>query len=89
MKDMTKGDFTEEQIDIAKESYISLLNEIEDNPDAIVETYLAKDLLNLGDIEERKEEIKKVTKDDIIRVSKKVKIDTVFLLEGVVLSHED
>ena len=80
---MEKGDFTQEDINTAKESYISLLNEIEDNQDAIVETYLAKDLLNLGDIEERKEMIMKVTKEDIIKLSKKVKIDTIFLLEGV------
>lgn len=83
MKDITKGNFTEEDIIMAKENYISMLNEIEDNEDAIIETYLAKDLLNLGDIEERKEEIMKVTREDIINVSKKVKIDTIFLLEGV------
>ncbi len=82
MKEMEEGKFTEEDINVACENYISMLNEIEDNPDAIVETYLAKDLLNLGDIEERKEEIKKVTKEDIINISKKVKIDTIFLLEG-------
>ena len=82
MKEMENGKFTEENINIACENYISMLSEIEDNPDAIVETYLAKDLLNLGDIEERKEEIRKVTKEDIINLSKKVKIDTIFLLEG-------
>lgn len=83
MQDMQKGKFTEEHIDVVKENYISLLKEIEDNENAIIETYLAKDILNLGDIEERKREIMKVTKEDIIAVSKKVKIDTIFLLEGV------
>lgn len=83
MKDMEKGKFTDESIEVVKESYISLLKEIEDNENAIIETYLAKDLLNLGDIEERKKEIMKVTKEDIIKVAKKVKIDTIFLLEGV------
>lgn len=83
MKDMTKGNFTEEDINVVKENYLSLLKEIEDNENAIIETYLAKDLLNLGDIEERKKEVMKVTKEDIIQVAKKVKIDTVFLLEGV------
>ena len=82
MKEMENGKFSEEDINVACENYISMLSEIEDNPDAIVETYLAKDLLNLGDIEERKEEIRKVTKEDIINISKKVKIDTIFLLEG-------
>ena len=83
MKEMEKGKFTDEDIDVVKENYISLLKEIEDNENAIIETYLAKDLLNLGDIEERKKEIMKVTKEDIIEVAKKVKIDTIFLLEGV------
>ena len=87
MKDMAKGDFTDEDIDIVKENYLSLLKEIEDNENAIIETYLAKDLLNLGDIEERKTEIMKVTKEDIIKVAKKIKIDTVYLLEGVLESE--
>ena len=83
MKEMEKGNFTEEQVDTARENYISLLNEIYDNPDAIIETYVAKDLLNIGDIEERKEEVLKVTKKDIINISKKINIDTIFLLEGI------
>ncbi|MDD6224442.1 MAG: pitrilysin family protein [bacterium] len=82
MKEMEQGKFTEENIEFAKQNYLSLLKEIEDNENAIIETYLAKDLLNLGNIEERKEEIKKVTKEDIINVSKKVKMDTIYLLEG-------
>lgn len=87
MKDMENGNFTNDEINMAKTNYISMLNEIEDNEDAIVETYMAKDLLNLGDIDERKREIMRVTKEDIIKLAKKVKIDTIFLLEGV-NSHE-
>ena len=83
MKEMEQGNITDENIEYAKSNYLSLLKEIEDNENAIIETYLAKDLLNLGDIEERKKEIMKVTKEQIIEVAKKVKIDTVFLLEGV------
>lgn len=82
MKAMEKGEFEEEDVRVAKENYISLLKEIEDNENAIIETYLAKELLNLGDIEERKKEVIKVTKEDIMKVAKKVKIDTIFLLEG-------
>lgn len=89
IKDMAKGNFTLENIKIAQENYISLLKEIEDNEAAIIETYLAKDLLNLGDVEERKQEIMKVTKEDIIKLAKKVKVDTVFLLEGVLEDAED
>lgn len=82
MKDMQKGSFAEEDIQIAKENYVSLLKEIEDNENAIIETYLAKELLNLGNIEERRQEVMKVTKEDIMQVAKKVSIDTIFLLKG-------
>ena len=40
-------------------------------------------------MEERKTEVMKVTKDDIIKVAKKIKIDTIFLLEGVTENEED
>lgn len=89
MKDMENGEFTTNDIDIVKENYISLLKEIEDNENAIIETYLAKDLLNLGDIDERKKEIMKVTKEDIVNVAKKVKLDTIFLLEGVLTDENN
>lgn len=83
MKEMEIGNFTDEEIEFAKQNYLGLLKEVEDNENAIIETYLAKDLLNLGDIEERKKKVLEVTKDEIIEVAKKVKIDTIFLLEGV------
>ena len=83
MKEMEEGKFSLDDIKIAQENYISLLNEIEDNSDAIVESYLANELLGLGDLEERKKQIMKVTKEDVINIAKKVKLDTIFLLEGV------
>lgn len=82
MKEMEQGRFTEEELEVAKNNYITNLKEIEDNEGAIIETYLAKDLLNLGDIEERKKEVRKVTKEDIMKIAKKIKLDTIFLLEG-------
>lgn len=83
MKDMTLGKFDEVDIENAVNNYISALNEIEDFSDAIIETYVAKDLLNLDDIKIRREKIKQVTKEDIIRVGKAVHMATVYLLEGV------
>lgn len=84
LKEMENGKFSEEEVETAKNNYITFLKEIEDSESAIIETYLAKDLLNLGDIEERKREVQKVTKEDIMAIAKKVKIDTIFLLEGEV-----
>lgn len=83
MKEMEEGKFTLDDIKVAQENYISSLNEIEDNSDGIVEAYLANELLGLGNLETRKKEIMKVTKEDVIKVAKKIKLDTIFLLEGV------
>ena len=83
MKEVEDGKFTFDDIKVAQENYISMLNEIEDSSDGIVEAYLADQLLGLGDLETRKKEIMKVTKDDVIKVAKKIKLDTIFLLEGV------
>lgn len=82
MKDMVLGNFTDESIEKAKMTYITSLKEVEDSPTAMIETYLAKDLLHIGDLEERKIEIQKVTREDIMTVAKKIKMDTVYLLEG-------
>lgn len=82
MKEIEKGNFGEEELEAAKKTYITLLDEIYDNQEAIIETYIAKELLGIGDIEERKQEITSVVKEEIIALSKKVHLDTIYLLEG-------
>ena len=47
----------------------------------IINTYYAKTLVNSDDFEKRIESIKKVTKEDIINLSKKVNIHTIYILE--------
>lgn len=83
MKDMENGNFSEQSIENAKNIYITRLNEILDDQDAIIDTYTAVDALKMGDIEQRKKDILTVTKEEIVNISKKINIDTVFLLEGV------
>jgi len=82
MKEMEKGNFSLEDLEKAKSTYITLLDEVYDNQEALIETYVAKDLLNIGDIEERKKEVYSIQKEEIVELSKKVKIDTIYLLEG-------
>ena len=45
------------------------------------------ELIGTDTLEEKRRKIMSVTKEDIIKVAKKVKMDTVFLLEGD--SHEE
>lgn len=80
MKDIEKGSFEEEDIDKAKRNYISLLDELEDNAFQIISSYYSIELLGFDDLETRKKKIMTVTKEDIQKLSKKINIDTVFLL---------
>ena len=66
----------------AKKYYLSLLEEALDNPNQIISSYYAMDLWEVDSLEKRKVEINKVTREDVINFSKKIYIDTVFLLGG-------
>ncbi len=83
MKKMTKEEISDELLEGARIEYLSLLTEIDDNIDDILEYYYLKNLMNLDELEQRIKEIKTITKKDIIEISKKVYIDTVYLLKGV------
>ena len=83
LKKMKNGQFKDEEIKEAKVSYIASLKEIEDTPSSMISIYEAHEYLNYGLMEEREENINKVTKEDIINLSKKLKLDTIYLLEGV------
>ena len=83
LQNMKKGKFTEKDIENAKQLYISSIDEIEESEDDILDSYYMMDLLGVDDIETKKEKILTVTKEDIVKVSKKVFIDTIYMLEGV------
>ena len=82
MKNMTKGKFDLEDIEKAKEYCYAGLKEIEDTEEQIIASYYAIDKLKSDNIEKRREMLKKVTKEEIIELSKKIHIDSIFLLGG-------
>ncbi len=82
LQDMSKGDFSEQELEAGILTYVNALKDIEDYPSSILRMYESKEYLNFDLIETRIEEIKKVNIKDIIKVSKKIKLDTIFVLEG-------
>lgn len=82
MDDIRKGKFTDSDISIAREYYLTALEEVLESTDRIIDNYLMKELIGTDTIEMKRVMIDKVTKDEIIKVAKKIKLDTVFLLEG-------
>ena len=83
LSDMKNGKFSDSDISVAREYFLTALEEVLENPDRIIDNYLMMELIGTDTIDVKKEMIKKVTKEEIIKVAKKIKLDTVFLLEGV------
>ena len=79
--DFTNFDFKDEDIESSKNTIISAIKASRDNPISVVNTYFSKVLVGSDSDEERIEAFNRVTKDEIIKVSKKVTLHTVLTLE--------
>ena len=79
---MLNGNFSDEELDNAKKTIVSSIKMSEDTLGGIINNYLFHDLDNLPLYEERIKEFKKVTKEDIMNVAKKVKLNTIYILKG-------
>lgn len=82
LKSMQNGEFSEEEVKDAINNMVISLDMSLDNNIAILNNYVFNIYDKLPLIEERKEYFKKLTKEDIVNVSKKVKLNTIFTLEG-------
>lgn len=82
LSDMKKGKFTEEDINIAKQYFETAFDELEEDPNAVIDMYLGTVYLDTDNMDEKRKNIMRVTKSEIVRVAKKIHMDTVFELEG-------
>lgn len=82
LKDLEGGKIDDDRIAKAKEYYTSAIDDIIESPFQIIESYYMIELLGVDDIETKRKKMLKVTKDEIIAVAKKIKMDTVYILEG-------
>lgn len=87
LKNIENGKFDEELIERAKIRYKSILDEMYDYPNQIISSYYASVILGTDFPDVRKEKIMSVTKEDIVKISKKIKMDTIFFLEGDEISE--
>ena len=79
---MKMGEFSDEEIENAKESFIFSLNLSLDNQAGILNNYVFNVLDNLPLIEDRIKMIEEVTKEEIMAVANKIKPNISFVLEG-------
>ena len=82
LKNMQAGNFTEEELKDAINNMIISLDMAQDNTVSIINNYVFHVFDNLPMPEERVEMFKNIKKEDVINVAKKVKLNTIFTLEG-------
>ena len=79
---ISKNKITDEELEKAKITYKNSCKEILDSPNSIINIYTAKEYMNTDLLEDRIKNIDKVTKEMVVEFSKKIYLDTIFLLEG-------
>ncbi len=83
LKSLENGEFTEEDIQNEKKIILSYINQIEDEQDTELMYYFGQELINSHEtIEDYKNGISSVTKDDLINIASKVKINTIYFLRN-------
>ena len=82
LKNISKGNFDNDKFEGAKKTIISSIKASLDNPMGIINTYYAMELVNADDADIRIENISKVSREDIVNLSKKIAVHTVYVLEA-------
>jgi hypothetical protein len=72
---------------MAKAYYNTAAEEVWDSEQRIINEFLAEELLGIDRVSDRVIKMNKVKKSEIVKVCKKIGMDTIFLLEGV--KHEE
>ena len=81
LKDMEDGNITEKEMKDAKQFINAGLNLINEASENMIEYRFDKDLYNEEiDIEKYRKEIEEIKKEDIVKVAKQIKIDTIYFL---------
>lgn len=81
LKDMEDGNITEKEMKDAKQFINAGLNLINESSENMIEYRFDKDLYNEEiDIEKYRKKIEEITKEDIVKVAKQIKIDTIYFL---------
>ena len=82
IEDMKNGDFTDEEIENAKNGIIASIKTIDDEQDTEITYYFGQELSGTKtSLEEYIENIQKVNKADILEVAKQISINTIYFLK--------
>ena len=77
-----KGNFSLKELENAKRECIISCENLKENNHNLGEYYYGKEVFNTADVERRIEFLRKVSKEDIMKVASKIKLSKCFFLEG-------
>lgn len=89
LKNIREGKIRDEDIASSKNTIISAIKSSSDEPIGIINNYLSKVLVGTEEEDVRIEKFNSLTKEDIMKVSKKVSIHTILTLEKKEEEHEE
>lgn len=82
LKDIADGNFDEQKIEEFKMLTKTIRKELLDSAINIIDFYQIKEYVGIDDYDIMEKEIEKLNKEMVMQFSKKVKLDTIYLLEG-------
>lgn len=83
IEDMKKGNFEEKDVEQAKQFIIHGINSIVEDQETGVNYYISQEFLNTSVTpEEYIEKINNVTKDEIVQIAQKIRINTIYFLRN-------
>ena len=83
IEDMKLGNFTDEDLENAKNLIYSTIYNIEEEQDTEISYYFGQEISNLNSsVEEYKEKIEAVTRDDVIEIANNIQYNTIYFLKN-------
>ena len=79
---MGKGIFSDEDLNNAIQKIISAIEVSEDSNTGIINNYYAQSLVNADNLDIKIKKYSNITKEDVVNIAKKIKMDTIYILEG-------
>ena len=89
LKDINNGKISDDILESSKNTIISSIKTSSDTPSGIINTALSRVLVSSDSTIDRINNFSKITKEDIIKVSKKVNLHTILTLENKEDDHEE
>jgi predicted Zn-dependent peptidase len=83
LEDMKNGEFSEEELNNAKTTIISTIDFIPDEQDTQISYYFGQEFTGkIVSIEEYKQKIQNITKDQVVELAKNIQLHTTYFLRG-------